>query len=100
MQILNVTLLDKKCRKYPDAARWLRTWLATVEQATWGSIQDVRKHYPSADGVVLAKGNVVTVFNVRGNTFRLLTSIRYSTQSVYIIDVLTHAEYNKDHWKG
>ena len=42
---------------------------------------------------------VVTVFNVKGNEYRLLTVMRYRAQQVYVIDVLTHAEYSKGKWK-
>ena len=72
---------------------------ATAEAARWQSIRDVRIAYPSADGVKLNSGIVVTVFNVRGNEYRLLTSISYQRQDVYVL-VLTHAEYDNDKWKG
>lgn len=99
VQVLNITALERACRKHRDAAGWLRTWLTTAEHATWHNIQDVRRQYPAADGVTLKSGSVVTVFNVRGNTYRLLTLIRYLAQTVTVVDVLTHPEYDKDRWK-
>ena len=42
---------------------------------------------------------VVTVFNVSGNDYRLLTQIGYKEQLVQVVEVLTHAEYSKDKWK-
>jgi mRNA interferase HigB len=48
----------------------------------------------------MTDGSVVTVFNVKGRLYRLLTKIDYSLQSVWIIDILTHAEYNKNKWKA
>jgi hypothetical protein len=44
-------------------------------------------------------GSVVTVFNVKGNTYRLLTRIAYPQQIVFVLDLLTHAEYDKNAWK-
>jgi len=41
----------------------------------------------------------MTVFNVGGNKYRLITNIRYEGQQVYIKMVLTHGEYSKDKWK-
>ncbi len=95
-----MALLERFARKHSDARDWLDLWRQTAEAAHWRSIRDVRIAYPSADGVKLKSGVVVTVFNVRGNEYRLLTSIFHQRQDVYILDILTHAEYAKDKWKG
>ncbi len=100
MRILNVTLLARFSRRHPAGRQWLDLWRQSAEAARWQSIRDVRIAYPSADGVKLRSGIVVTVFNVKGNEYRLLTSISYRRQDVYVLDVLTHAEYDKDKWKG
>ncbi|WP_322745241.1 type II toxin-antitoxin system HigB family toxin [Nostoc sp. LEGE 12447] len=47
--------------------------------------------YPKAEAV----GNF-TVFNIKGNNYRLIADIVYETQRIYIKYVLTHAEYDKD----
>jgi mRNA interferase HigB len=79
--------------------KWLTTWGATVEAAVWHGLDDVRKAYPTADGVRLKSRLVVTVFNVKGNEYRQLTSIDYDAGIVEVLDVLTHAEYDKNLWK-
>jgi len=40
-----------------------------------------------------------TVFNIKGNAFRLIAEINYRTGRLYIRHVLTHAEYDKGGWK-
>ena len=55
--------------------------------------------FASADGVRAGSGLIVTVFNVRGNEYRLLTSVHFVQQQVYVLDVLTHEEYSRDRWK-
>jgi mRNA interferase HigB len=40
-----------------------------------------------------------TVFNIAGNKVRLIASINYRAQVVYIEAVLTHSEYDKGRWK-
>ena len=55
--------------------------------------------YPSADGVRLGSGTVVTVFNVRGNQYRLISHVDCRLQIVMALEVLTHAQYDKQHWK-
>jgi len=43
-------------------------------------------------------GNLV-VFNIGGNKYRLIAAIHFNRGKVYIRDVLTHAEYDKERWK-
>jgi mRNA interferase HigB len=100
MLVRGQEVLAKFIKKHRDARIWLESWVATVEQAQWSSIDDLRKDYASADGVKLRSLIVVTVFNVKGNEHRLLTQVNYRDQIVLVLDLLTHAEYDKDAWKG
>ena len=56
---------------------------------------ELRQTFPHADSV----GNF-TVFNIGGNKYRLITYINYQQQLIFIRDILTHAEYNKENWKN
>ena len=79
---------------YPTAAVPLDYWYRACKGAHWKSIVDVRKDLPTAD----AAGEY-TVFNIKGNTLRLITEINYRKQRVYLRHILTHAEYDKGAWK-
>ncbi|MGA9055800.1 MAG: type II toxin-antitoxin system HigB family toxin [Terriglobia bacterium] len=39
-----------------------------------------------------------TVLNIGGNKFRLIATIKYKWQVVYIRQILTHAEYDEGVW--
>jgi mRNA interferase HigB len=39
-----------------------------------------------------------TLFNIKGNEYRLITRINYGTGRIFIREVLTHAEYGGS-WK-
>jgi mRNA interferase HigB len=41
-------------------------------------------------------GGTVTVFNIAGNKYRLVVSMRYDLQIVFVLHVFTHKEY--DEW--
>jgi mRNA interferase HigB len=41
-----------------------------------------------------------TVFNIKGNKYRLIVAIDYGTQQIYYKNFLTHAEYDKEEWKN
>lgn len=48
--------------------------------------------------IVEVVGNF-TVFNIKGNNYRLIVNINYIKQIIYIKYVLTHTEYDKNYWK-
>ena len=84
---------------YPKAARYLAVWTMTTRAAHWRNLADLRRVYPSADLVTVASGKAVVVFNVCGNTYRLIVAIHFDRQLAYTLRFLTHAEYSKDRWK-
>jgi mRNA interferase HigB len=100
MRIVGQDVLDKFRRKHVDARAWIEVWLRTVQATAWNSLDDVRQTYPHANGVKLKSGNVVTVFNCKGNEYRLLTYITYSIQTIRVREVISHPEYSKNSWKA
>lgn len=99
MRVISIKRLREFWRRHADAEEPLRNWYKTVSGAEWKSLQDARVTYPHADGVQTADGQTLTVFNISGNNYRLITRIRYDYQLVNIRVVLTHAEYDKETWK-
>ena len=72
----------------------------TVRAAMWRSLTDVRRVYPSADMVRVSSGKSVLVFNVCGNTYRLIVAMHFDRQTVFTLRFLTHTEYDRDDWKN
>ena len=50
-------------------------------------------------GKVVQSGKPVIVFNVCGNTYRLIVAMHFNSQMAYTLRFLTHAEYDRDDWK-
>ena len=99
MRIVQANRLVEFAADHADAGAALAAWAATVRRSTWRSLIDVRKTYRHADAVRVDSGKVVTVFNIKGNHYRLVTAIDYALQVLNILSLLTHAEYDKDRWK-
>jgi mRNA interferase HigB len=102
MILVNAPALERAGRKNAPPRKALAQWQEKAELATWENIHDVRRMFPSADGVsVKSRGvlTVATVFNFKGNEYRLITKINYRLAIVAIMEVLTHAEYSKGAWK-
>jgi mRNA interferase HigB len=79
---------------HADSEISLRAWYRTAKKAHWQNLAEVRQVYPHADLV-----GVLTVFNIRGNRYRLVAGINYQYQQIFIKAIMTHEEYDKDNWK-
>jgi hypothetical protein len=55
----------------------------------------------SPEGVLLgqARRESICVYVILGNRYRLICVISFETGKVYIVDLLTHAEYDRGQWK-
>jgi mRNA interferase HigB len=100
MRVIKPSRVREFAEKFPDAAASLMAWLKMTREADWQSLADVRVTFPNADGVTVKSRHVVTVFNVGGNKYRLIVAIKYKWSVVYVLQFLTHAQYNKESWKG
>jgi mRNA interferase HigB len=69
----------------------LDSWFHEVVRADWKTPADVVKAYANA-GIV---GSDRVVFNIKGNSYRLVVAILYSHQIVFIKWIGSHADYDK-----
>jgi mRNA interferase HigB len=94
MHIITRKRLNEFAARYPNAKPGLAHWYRTLKPATVRSFAELRALFPNADQV-----GKLTVFNIGGNTARLVAAIHYNRQKIYIRAVLTHAEYDEGKWK-
>lgn len=95
MHIISRKVLRQFGKKYPDSEMPLIRWFKLMNSASFQSFQELRTVFKSADLV-----DDLIVFNIGGNKYRLITSIHFNRQKVYIRHILTHSEYDKDKWKS
>jgi mRNA interferase HigB len=91
MRLITRQKLKQFWQKYPDAENPLTAWAKEAEHAQWKTPNDIKARYRSADPI----GDNRVVFNIKGNTYRLVVKFHYNTQVAFIRFVGTHAEYNK-----
>jgi mRNA interferase HigB len=94
VHVFSRAILREFCEKHADSCQALYAWYRLAGKATWQNLAEVQSVYPSAEAV----GNF-TVFNIKGNKYRLIVDLVYSEQRIFVKYVLTHAEYDKDRWK-
>ncbi|MFO1433474.1 MAG: type II toxin-antitoxin system HigB family toxin [Candidatus Competibacteraceae bacterium] len=91
MRIVALSTLKDFWEKHPDAERPLKAWYAVTSRAQWKSPGDVKQNYPAAS--ILENNRVV--FNIKGNTYRLIVAFHYDKGRSFIRFVGTHADYNR-----
>jgi len=91
MRILGLLLLDEFKKTHTDARGSLDAWQREVDDTNWLTPHDIKKRHSSAD--FLADNRVI--FNIKGNSYRLVVKVRYQNDLVVVEWVGTHAEYDK-----
>lgn len=90
-RIIAKSTLREFWEKHADSEQYLKTWHDTVKSAKWFSPNDVKQTYINAS---ILKDNRV-VFNIKGNSYRLIVKFNYEKQWAFIRFIGTHAEYDK-----
>lgn len=94
MEIIRRDRLVEFAQRHPNTRASLSRWYDLMQERSFGSFAELRSVFPHASQV-----EKLTIFNIAGNNVRLIVSMRYDEQRVYIRDVLTHAEYDKGKWR-
>jgi mRNA interferase HigB len=93
VRVLSRKAIREFTQAHPEATEPLAHWYLVARKASWSSLADVRRDFRHAD--IVGK---YTVFNIGGNKFRLIATIKCKWQVVYIREILTHADYDKGVW--
>lgn len=75
-------------------------WFKLTRAARWHSFQDAKALFGQTDVARdTASKRTVTVFDIGGNKYRIITLIDYIRQTVLITHVMDHKEYDRNKWK-
>jgi mRNA interferase HigB len=91
MRIFIYKTLVEYYNGHPDAKNALEDWFTKTEEACWDCFADVKNTFNAADSI----GNKRYVFNIKGNSYRLVSIILFVPKYVYIRFIGTHVEYDK-----
>jgi len=76
--------------KHPDCEQYLKTWYDTVMNSEWKNPIEVKGTFVHAS--ILRNSRIV--FNIKGNSYRLVAKFNFEKQWVFIKFIGTHSEYN------
>ncbi|SMG54134.1 mRNA interferase HigB [Marivirga sericea] len=77
--------------KHADSEQYLKTWYDTAINSKWKTPNDVKNTYANAS--ILKEERVI--FNIKGNSYRLVVKFNFEKQWIFIRFIGTHAEYDK-----
>jgi mRNA interferase HigB len=94
VNVISFKRLREFSELHRDSGSTLTAWYKTAKKANWQNLSDLKQVYPSADLV-----GRYTIFNIKGNRYRLIARIVYRSQTLFVVAVMTHEEYDLGNWK-
>lgn len=91
MVVISYRTIREYTDLHKDVEDQLNNWYVIAEKSDWANFNEVRQMFNSADAV----GNDLYVFNIKGNTYRLIVRIIFRVRTIYIKFIGTHKEYDK-----
>ena len=91
MRVIAIKTLKEHWTKYPQAEQALLAWYEEAETAQWNNPNELKQQYRNAS--ILTDKRVI--FNIHGNTYRLIVDIEYRLKIVFVVWFGTHKEYDK-----
>lgn len=91
MVVFNRILLTEFAKRHNQAAKPLARWLGIAESQNWTSYAEVKAALASTDMVAPNR----LIFDIKGNSYRLVVKAYFADGKLVVEGVHTHAEYSK-----
>ncbi|WP_334007904.1 type II toxin-antitoxin system HigB family toxin [Burkholderia orbicola] len=92
MHVLSKPVVEEFSLKHPAAKSPLLTWYTLAKHCKAEDLMSLKQTFGSVDYVP----SKFYVFNVGGNNFRVVATIHFDRQKMFIRHIFTHKEY--DEW--
>ena len=91
MRVIAKKILREFWNKHKDCEQQLKSWFQEAASSKWKNSNEIKLEYPTASII----GDNRIVFNIKGNTYRLIIKINFDYQMIWIRFIGTHSEYDK-----
>ncbi len=91
LRVIAKKVLREFWEKHNDCEQQLKAWFQEASKAEWKNPNEIKTEFPSASII----GNDRIVFNIKGNSYRLIIKINFDYQMIWIRFIGTHPEYDK-----
>lgn len=90
MRIIAIKTLKSYWEEYPQAKQALLAWYDETEIANWSNPNELKLQYRNASVI----NDKRIVFNIHGNSYRLIVDIEYRLKIVFVVWFGSHAQYD------
>ncbi|MDB5120077.1 MAG: toxin RelE [Sphingobacteriales bacterium] len=90
MRVIAVRTLKDYSVEYQQAEQALLSWYEEASTASWNSPNELKEQYRHVS--ILTNKRVV--FNIHGNSYRLIVDIEYRLKIVFVVWFGTHKQYD------
>jgi len=91
MRIIAIKTLKEYWEEFPQTRQSLLSWYEETESALWNHPNQLKEQFRNAS--VINEKRVV--FNIHGNTYRLVVDIEYRLKIVFVVWFGTHKQYDQ-----
>jgi len=99
MRIITNRSITQCWKKYPDARLSLAIWEERIYCANCKNHGELKLIFPTADYIANPSFKHLTVFNIKGNDYRLAADLFFNTGHVYVKWFGKHENYDKVDFK-
>jgi mRNA interferase HigB len=98
VHVISQKALRDFASRHREAGSSLAAWFKLAKNGKYRNFAELKRTFSSVD-LVPVKDRDFYVFNIKGNSYRLVASIHFGTQKLFIRRIMTHAEYDRGDWK-
>jgi mRNA interferase HigB len=91
MRVIAIKTLKDYIDEFHQAEQALLSWYEEAASALWNNPNELKAQYKNAS--ILTEKRVV--FNIHGNSYRLIVDIEYRLKIVFIVWFGSHNQYDK-----
>lgn len=99
MNVVGTELIEEFCKGNERAKKAFAKWLPMVENAQWTKRMDAKATFPATDPWTGASGTEYLIFDIGGNKYRVIARPVFKTQTLIIMAVMAHDDYQAGRWK-
>jgi mRNA interferase HigB len=90
MRVIALKTLKEYAEEYHQAEQALLSWYDEAAKANWNNSAELKALYRNAS--ILSNKRVV--FNIHGNSYRLIVDVEYKYKMVFVVWFGTHKQYD------
>jgi mRNA interferase HigB len=90
MRVIAIKTLKDYWEEYPQSKQALLSWYEEAEAAQWNHPNELKEQYRNA--AIITEKRVI--FNIHGNSYRLIVDIEYRLKIVFVVWLGTHKQYD------